>query len=160
MLARGGATVDFSNMLTGTISAGYAERHYADARLVDLRGPTVDAALIYKLTPLTTVKFTAATTLAETTLAGASGAISRGLTVEVDHQLFRNFTISGIATYQPNQYQGVVVNEAFTTFTAKGIYSLTRDVQLTASASRQSLQTTLGDGFTDYIFLTGVRLQR
>lgn len=160
VLARGGAIVDFSNLLTGTVSAGYADRHYQDHRLQDLRGPTVDAALVYRVTPLTTVKFTAATTLAETTLAGASGAISRSLTLEVDHQLFRNFTISGIATYQPNEYQGVVVNEAFTTFTAKGIYSLTRDVQLTGSVSRQALSTTLGDGFKDYIFLTGFRLQR
>ena len=160
VLARGGATVDFSNILTGTISAGYADRHYQDPRLVDLRGPTVDAALAYKVTPLTTVKFTASTTLAETTLAGASGAISRAVSLEVDHQLFRNFTISGIATYQPNEYQGVAVNESFTTFTAKGVYSLTRDVQLTGSVSRQALNSTLGDGFKDYIFLTGFRLQR
>ena len=160
VLARGGAQVEFSRLLTGTISAGYADRHYADPRLGDLRGPTVDAALIYTATPLTSVKLTASTTLSETTLAGSSGAISRAVSLELDHQLFRNFTISGIATYQPNEYQGIVVNEAYTTFTLKGAYSFTRDVQLIASASRQNLNSTLGDGFRDYIFLTGVRLQR
>ncbi len=160
VLARGGAVVEFSRLLTGTISAGYADRHYADPRLGDLRGPTVDAALIYTATPLTTVKLTASTTLSETTLAGSSGAISRSVSLEVDHQLFRNFTLSGIATYQPNEYQGLVVNEAFTTFTGKATYSLSRDVQVFASASRQNLNTTLNDGFTDYIYLTGIRLQR
>ena len=160
VLARGGAVVEFSRLLTGTISAGYAERHYADPRLGDLRGPTADAALIYTATPLTTVKLTASTTLSETTLAGSSGAISRAITLEVDHQLFRNFTLSGIATYQPNEYQGIVVNEAYTTLTAKAAYSFTRDVQVFASASRQNLNSTLGDGFKDYIYLTGIRLQR
>ncbi len=160
VLARAGAQVEFSRLLTGTISAGYADRHYADQRLGDLRGPTVDAALIYTATPLTSVKLTASTTLSETTLPGSSGAISRAISLEVDHQLFRNFTLSGIATYQPNQYQGIVVNEAYTTFTLKGAYSFTRDVQLVATASRQNLNSTLGDGFRDYIFLTGIRLQR
>ena len=106
------------------------------------------------------MKLTASTTLSETTLAGSSGAISRSVSLEVDHQLFRNFTLSGIATYQPNEYQGLVVDEAFTTFTGKATYSLSRDVQVFASASRQNLNTTLNDGFTDYIYLTGIRLQR
>ena len=157
---RAGANVDFTSLLTGTISAGYADRHYADPRLQDLHGPTVDGALAYAVTPLTTVKFTAGTSFSETTLSGASGAISRVLSLELDHQLFRNFTLSGVATYQPNEYQGIVVHEDLTSFTLKGAYSLSRDVQLIASASRQDLSTTLGDGFIDYIFLTGVRLQR
>ena len=120
VLARAGANVEFTRLLTGTISAGYAERHYADPRLQDLSGPTIDGSLVYQATPLTAVKLTAATTLAETTLAGASGAISRSISLELDHQLFRNFILSGIATYQPNQYQGIVVNEAYTTFQLKG----------------------------------------
>lgn len=160
VVARAGANLEFTKLITGTISAGYGDRHYADPRLPNLHGPTIDAALIYTPTALTTVKLTASTFFSETTLPAASGAISRPITLEIDHQLFRNFTLSGIATYQPNEYQGVVVNEAFTTFTAKGTYSLTRDVQLIASASRQNLHSTLGDGFTDYVYLTGVRLQR
>ncbi len=159
-IARVGAEFEFTRLLTGTLSAGYADRHYSDPRLPNLRGPTIDGALIYTATPLTTIKLTAATTLSETTLAGASGAISRSISLEVDHQLFRRFVLSGIATYQPNEYQGITVNETFTSFTLKGAYSVTRDIQLIGSASRQNLSTTLGDGFTDYIFLTGVRLQR
>ena len=161
VLARGGAVVEFSRLLTGTISAGYADRHYSDPRLGDLRGPTVDAALIYTATPLTTVKLTASTTLSETTLAGSSGAISRAISLEVDHQLFRNFTLSGIATYQPNEYQGIVVNEAFTTFTAEGrLQPLPRRPADRLRLAAEPHDTTLGDGFTDYIFLTGIRLQR
>jgi hypothetical protein len=159
--AKVGSTFEFTRLLTGTASAGYAERHYADPRLVNLKGPTVDGSLIYTATPLTTVSLTASTFLSETTLPGATGAISRSLSLEVDHVFFKNFTVSGIATYQPNTYQGVAVNEAFTQFTLKGAYAVSREVSLIGSASRQNLTSSLaGSSFTDNIFLLGVRLQR
>ena len=159
--ARAGSTFEFSRLLTGTASGGYAQRHYDDARLPDLRGPTFDAALVYTVSPLTVVTLRGATTLSETTLAGASGAISRSVGVEVAHTFFRNFTLGGIATYQLNQYQGVAVHETYTQGTLKAAYSFSREVQLIASATRQRLDSSLlGSSYTDNIFLIGVRLQR
>ncbi len=159
--ARAGSAVEFGRLLTGTVSAGYADRHYADPRLPNLRGPTVDGSLIYAATPLTTVTLRASTALSETTLAGASGALSRLVSLEVAHVFFRNFTVSGIVTYQPNEYQGVAVTENFLQFTLKGAYNISRDIQLIGSASHQQLGSTLaGSSFEDNIFLLGVRLQR
>ena len=161
ILGRVGSSFEFFGHFTGTFSAGYADRHYDDPRLPNLNGPTIDGALIYAFSPLTTVTLRANTTLSETTLAGASGAVSRLVSLEIAHVLFRHFTISGIATYQPNQYQGVAVQEAYTQFTLKGTYSFNREVQLIASASQQNLQSSLlGNGFKDSIFLVGMRLQR
>jgi hypothetical protein len=159
--ARVGATMDVLGYVTGTISGGYLDRHYNDPRLPNLRGPTLDGQLVYAATPLTTLTFRASTTASETTLAGASGAISRSFGVELAHTFFRAFTLSGIATVNPNDYQGVRGNETYTTYTLKGAYSVTRDVQLIASASRQSLSSTFAsEAFRDTIFLAGVRLQR
>ena len=118
--ARAGSAFEFTRLLTGTLSAGYADRRYADPRLPNLRGPTVDGALVYAFTPLTTITGRASTALSETTLPGASGAISRSLSVELAHVFFRNFTVTGIVTYQPNEYQGVAVTENFLQFTLKG----------------------------------------
>ncbi len=161
ILGRAGSAFEFFGHFTGTLSAGYADRHYDDPRLPNLNGPTVDGAVIYAFSPLTTITLRANTTLSETTLAGASGAISRLVSLEIAHVFFRHFTISGIATYQPNQYQGVAVQEAYTQFTLKGAYSFSREAQLIASASQQNLQSSLvGNGFKDSIFLIGVRLQR
>ena len=161
LLGRAGSQFEFARVFTGTFSAGYADRHYQDARLPNLRGPTVDGQLAYALTPITTVTLRANTTLSETTLAGASGAVSRQISVELAHIFFRNFTVSGIVTYQPNEYQGIAVKETFTSIALKAAYSVTREVQLTASASRQALSSSLpGSSFTDTIFLAGVRLQR
>ena len=161
VLARIGSSFEFFGHFTGTFSGGYADRHYDDPRLPNLHGPTLDGALVYALSPLTTVTLRANTTLSETTLAGASGAISRLVSLEIAHVFFRHFTVSGIATYQPNQYEGVVVQEAFTQFTLKGAYAFSREAQLIASALQQNLQSNLlGNGFKDTIFLLGVRLQR
>ncbi len=159
--ARLGSTFEFSRLLTGTASGGYAQRHYDDPRLPDLRGPTFDGALVYTFSPLTTITLRGATTLSETTLAGAAGAISRSVSLELAHIFFRNFTVGGIATYQVNQYQGVSVNETFTQGTLKAAYGFSREVQLIASAARQRLDSSLlGSSYTDNIFLVGVRLQR
>ena len=161
VLARVGSSFSFYGHLTGTGSVGYADRHYQDPRLSNLRGPTADGTLSYAVTPLTTVTLRASTTLSETTLAGSSGAISRLVSLEIAHVLFRHFTISGIATYQPNEYQGVGLNEMFTQFTLKGAYAFNREVSVIASASQQNLNSALiGQGFKDSIFLVGVRLQR
>ncbi len=161
VVARAGSAFEFTRLLTGTLSAGYADRHYADPRLPNLRGPTLDGSLVYAFTPLTTLTGRASTSLSETTLPGASGAISRSLSVELAHVFFRNFTVTGIVTYQPNEYQGVSVTENFLQFTLKGAYNVTRDIQLIGSASRQQLNSTLvGSSFDDNIFLLGVRLQR
>ena len=156
-----GSSFEFTRLLTGTASVGYADRNYVDPRLPNLRGPTADGSLVYRATPLTTITATAVTTLAETTLAGASGAISRNVSLQIDHVFFRHFVLSGIATYQPNEYEGVSVHEAFTQFTLKGTYNFSREISLIGSASRQSLSSSLaGLSFEDKIFLLGVRLQR
>ncbi|WP_158809776.1 outer membrane beta-barrel protein [Beijerinckia sp. L45] len=159
--ARVGSTFEFSRLLTGTVSGGYADRHYDDPRLADLRGPTFDAALVYAYSPITTVTLRGSTILAETTLAGSSGAITRSVSLELSHVFFRNFTLGGIGTYQVNQYQGLPVNEVYTQGTIKAAYSLTRDVQIIASATRQRLDSSLqNSSYNDNIFLLGMRLQR
>lgn len=158
---RGGVTLSLFGSLIGNISGGYLERHYDDPRLVRLRGPTADGALTYAATRLTSVTVRASTTASETTLAGAAGALSRTVGIEVAHRLFRSFTVSGIATETINEYQGVTGTEHYGALTAKGAYSFSREVQFVASASRQTLQSTFqGQGFKDYVFLAGVRLQR
>jgi hypothetical protein len=159
--AKAGSVFEFTRLLTGTAAAGYADRHYADTRLQDLRGPTLDGALVYTVTPLTTATLHAATSLVETTLAGATGAISRSISLELAHALFRNFTVSATGTFQVNQYQGISVNETFTEADLKATYKLTREIQIFGSLSRQSLNSSLqGSSFTNTIMLAGIRLQR
>lgn len=158
--ARLGATLEFSRLLTGEIAAGYAERVYVDPRLPNLNAPTIDAKLIYTATPLTTVNLTATTYISETTLAYASGAVSRSVSLNVTHALRRDLTLSATATYQYNIYDGQPITEQLYSGTLKADYNLTRCVIFTGSFTHQRfLSTAVGDNYTENIFLLGLRLQ-
>ncbi len=156
-----GSTFEFTRLLTGNAAVGYAHRHYDDPRLPDLAGPTIDGALVYTISPLTTATLRATTSLADTTLAGSSGAISRGISVDLAHALFRNLAIDLTGSAQFDVYKGVVASDSLLSGGVKATYSFTREVQLTASATHSKLSSTLaGSSFTDTIFLVGMRLQR
>jgi len=169
---RGGATFEIDGKLKGEASGGYVEREYKDPRLIRLRGPTLDAALIYTATPLTTVTLRGSTTVNETTVPNASGAIARRVGLEIQHDLLRDVRISALGAYQVTSYQGQNVsttytggstglNERLVTGTVKAEYSLTRSVVVKASYAYERLKTTVqGSDYTANIFLLGLRLQR
>ena len=145
---RGGAEVKISDLLHGQASGGYAERDYQDVRLPQLRGPTVDAALIYTPTPLTT-------------LTGASGAISRTIAAELAHDLLRNLTVTALGTYFNNQYQGVSLVENGYTAGVRLDYKITRSIAFHASYSHERLGSNeAGDDYTANVFLVGLRFQQ
>ncbi len=101
-----GSTFEVSRMLTGDLAAGYEDRHYADPRLPNAKGPTLDGSIIWTPSDLTKVTLSTGTDFVETTLVDASAAISRRVSLQVAHSFFRDFTVTGIATYQINNYVG------------------------------------------------------
>ena len=66
---RAGSTVELTRLLTGDISVGYADRHYEDRRLADLRGPVFDSSLVWTATPLTKLTLRGSSTMDETSVA-------------------------------------------------------------------------------------------
>ncbi len=172
LAARGGVNFEATRTVTGEVSGGYVQRDYEDPRLINLRGPTVDASVIWTASPLTTVTLRGSTAANETTLANASGAIARKGTIEVSHALFRNVTLTGAASYQVSSYQGTNlqsssqttstgINERLLTATVKAEYALTRSVSVKASYGFERLKTTVpGADYTANVFLLGLRLQR
>ena len=97
---------EFSRLLTGEISVGYAARDYVDPRLNRLQGLLTSASLVWTATPLTTAKFYLRHPIDETTLPGASGVLTHTYTVEVDHDFRRWLTAIGKFTYGTLDYQG------------------------------------------------------
>lgn len=160
VLAKVGTTYQPTALIGGEISAGYEQRFYADPRLPPLGVPTVDASLIYTPTPLTTVTFTAATDVEETTLTNASGAVAHVLTLKVSHDLLRNLRLSAIGTYQVNNYIGQPVIEHYYSGEFDVDYHMTRSIIITGEYKYQHF--TSSEGFTDYtdhLFMTGLKFQ-
>ena len=158
--AKAGSSFELSRILTGELSAGYARRDYADTRLKPLSGPTIDAALVWTASPLTTVTLAGTTALNETTVTNSSGALTRGVTLTVAHALFRNFTLTGVASYQLADYQGSSQRETTWGTSLKADYNLTRSVMVRSSFTHQRLQSTVpGSDYTANTVMLGLRFQ-
>lgn len=159
--AKIGSTFELTRTLTGETSVGYAQRRYSDSRLPLLAGATLDAALVWTASPLTSVSLRGATTLAETTVANASGAVNRALTIDVSHALLRNLTLGAAGTFGVNEYKGVTLRENTFSGTLRAEYLLNRGVSVRGSFTHERLQSTNpGSDYTANVFLLGLKLQR
>jgi hypothetical protein len=159
--ALGGATLAFSQQLTGEASLGYGARAYRDARLPDMQSPLIDASLIWSATPLTALTAKAQTTLADTTTPGASGTVTRAYTIDVSHALTRRFTLVASAGYASDDYVGVALHDSTTSFGLRAEYHLSRDFVLKASATRQQYESSApNSNYIANVFMLGLRLQR
>ena len=85
--SRAGVAFALSQRLTGALAN--VSRVYRDPTLPDVRGPAVDGSLLFILTPLTSVKLTAVSTIDEAVLAGVSGLLRRDGGLSMDHALRR-----------------------------------------------------------------------
>ncbi len=80
-----GTAVNLFGSLTGEMAIGAVERVYRDPTLPKVAGVIGDGAVIWQPTALTTAKLSATSQVYETVVNGASGELSRDLTLEVDH---------------------------------------------------------------------------
>jgi hypothetical protein len=158
--ALAGATLAFTHQLTGEASLGYGARAYQDARLPDMSSPVIDASLIWSATPLTTITAKAQTSLADTTTAGASGAVTRAYTIDVAHALTPRITLGASAGYTSDNYVGVTLHDATTSLGLRGEYHLSRELALKASATRQDyVSSAPNSNYIANVFMLGLRLQ-
>jgi hypothetical protein len=158
--ARAGTTFEFTRLLTGEASIGYALRTYTDPRLADLKGLLTSASLVWSATPLTTAKFIALTSIDETTLPGVAGVLTHTYTVEVDHDFRRWLTAVGKFTWGTLDYQGTRLDK-LTSVSGDLVYKLNREFQIKATVRRDILDSNApGASSASTVVMLGVRLQR
>ncbi len=158
---RAGSTFEFSRLLIGEASIGYAKRTYQDPRLNDLTGLLTRASLTWLATPLTTVRLLADSSVDESQLPGVSGVLTRTYTLQVDHDFRRWLTGIGRFTAGTIDYQGGTRNDVFYSASANLLYKLNRELWLKGEVRHDWLDSNL-PGFSTRatIVLLGVRLQR
>ncbi|MGB6537540.1 MAG: outer membrane beta-barrel protein [Xanthobacteraceae bacterium] len=156
-----GGDLNLFGTLTGELAGGYLQRVYQDPTLPNIGGPTLDGALIWQATALTTAKFTAATTETETILPGTSGELSRDFNLQVDHAFLLKLIGTGQIGYGHDDYVGLGRQDN-RYFTSAGlIYKLSREIQLKGTVREDWLTSNVaGVAYVATSFLVGVRLQR
>ena len=159
----GRAGVEFGRegILTGSASAGFAERHYDDPTLEDISGLIVDASLVWRATALTTVTLRAESQIGETTLAGASGVFTHAASVTVDHA-FRRWLIGTVSVvYGIDDYKGAGRTDERFGFGTALTYRFNRYASMRGEFRREQLQSTApGSDYTANIMMLGLRFQR
>src|ERR1700704_4383060 len=139
---KGGTSFEFSRLLTGEISVGFAARDYVDPRLDRLQGLLTAASLTWAATPLTTAKFYSTTSIDETTVPGVSGVLTHVYTAEVDHDFRRWLTAIGKFTWGSLDYQGGDGRlDRIYTLSGDLIYRMTRSVWVKGTLRRDWLDS-------------------
>ncbi len=158
--AKAGTSFEFTRLLTGEISVGFAARDYADPRLERLQGLLVASSLTWTATPLTTAKFYSNTSIDETTLPGTSGVLTHTYTFEVDHDFRRWLTAIGKFTYGTLDYQGDGRRDQIYTIEGDLVYKMTRNLWIKGTLRRDVLDSNIvGSSSASTVVMLGVRLQ-
>ena len=155
----GGARIALTRFLTGEISAGLQHRTYVDPTLKDLTAPIVNAALVWLASPLTTVRLNAATGIVETSVVGSSGVLTQAATLEVQHDLLRNLSVTLGTGYLASDYDRVNITERGFSVTARLDYRFNRWLSMRGSYIYQQVTTsTAGSSFRANTWLLGLRV--
>jgi hypothetical protein len=158
---KAGTTFEFTRLLIGEASIGYAARSYTDPRLENLKGLLTSASLVWAATPLTTAKFVSITSIDETTIPGVPGVLTRTYTFEVDHDFRRWLTAIGKFTYGTQDYQENFRFDKIYSISGDLVYKLNREVQIKAQVRRDILDSNVpGSSTASTVVMLGVRLQR
>jgi hypothetical protein len=156
--ARVGAAFELTRLITGEISAGAIQRSYDDPRLRDLTSPLLEAALVWAVTPLTTVRATAQANVDETTIPNATGVRTVRGALEVSHALRRNLIVTAGITASDFDYSGVPINEQGFGALIRADYKLTRSLGVRASYSHERISSSIANSSYDSdVFLLGMR---
>jgi hypothetical protein len=158
--AKAGTSFEFTRLLTGDISVGYAMRDYVDPRLSQLQGLLTSASLTWTATPLTTARFYSTTSIDETTVPGVSGVLTHTYTFEVDHDFRRWLTAIGKFTYGTYDYQGDGRTDKTYSIEGDLVYKMTRNLWLKGTLRRDILDSNIPlASSASTVVMLGARLQ-
>ena len=87
------SSFDFGSTLFGEVYAGFRHWTFDDPSFETIDGPAFGADVTWTLTPLTTLKLSADSTVEATTIVGAAGIQRTAFGLSADHELLRNLLL-------------------------------------------------------------------
>jgi len=138
-----GTTGEF---LRGSFSLGYGKQTYGAASLLPINALLFDADLTWRLTAVTSIQFTAATDVAETTTNDTGGVLERQYAIEARHNFSSRLIGSLGASYYNRDFVGGDLTEQQSTEAAGIEYYLSRAYVLFARYQHTNFYTTAVDG--------------
>jgi len=100
-----------SEIVRGEISLGYGVQTPTNSRLHPVDGLIIDANATWRVTPLTSILFTAMSDVSETTTADVGGAFYRFAGIEIRHELRSYLVVSAAFNYSNQDSQDGVISD-------------------------------------------------
>lgn len=101
----GGVSLELSSLIFGQIQFGYLSRIYVDPRLKDVNGPSFQAALLWNVTPLTSLRLGGARTIEDASSTQFAGNTRTEVNFSVQHELYRYIILTSdvaVSRFSPN----------------------------------------------------------
>jgi len=149
-----------SPILNGSFSLGYGQQDYGNALLQDIHALLFDADLTWHITPLTSLLFTAATDVAETTTTDTGGVLERQYALALRHSFSTRLVGTTGVSYYNRDFVGGGLTEQQTTGAAGLEYYLSREWVLFGRYQHTAFFTTAENGnYTVEEVQVGVRFR-
>jgi len=106
-----GLLINDGKRLSGELSLGHIKQDYDDSSLADVSSLDFGAALIWRASPSTAMRFGLDRTLEETTLLNASSYLYTAVDLTVQHKVAPRTVLTGNLTISESDYQGISRND-------------------------------------------------
>ncbi len=154
-----GLAFEMVEFLHGEVFVGRMDRQFG-APLKDFSGFNYGASVTWLATPLTTVQFSAARLLSETTVAGSSVSLDDTLSLGVDHELRRNVILQAQLSYVDSEFLGTQRQDDYVEGRLGAVYLINRNLSATADYERRERNSNApGEDFPEDKFSVGLHVQ-
>jgi hypothetical protein len=132
----------------GEVSTGYGHQRPDDMRLREIDGLLFDANLAWRISPLSSLLFTARTDFAESTNSGSSGALVRAYGIEARHAFQRQLIGTAAIRTAVSDYKGITLTERETTGELGAEYFINRNASVFSRYQHVIFDTSAAGGNT------------
>lgn len=158
---KGGSSFELTRLITGEAAVGWLMRNYRDPRLSQSSGLLTSASLVWTVTPLTTAKFIATSSIDESPLPGVSGVVTRDYTWQVEHAFRRWLVATARFGYGTSDYRGLGRFDNRYTASADLVYKINRTFAIKGQLRHDWLDSNLpGYNSNATVITLGVRAQQ
>lgn len=157
-----GSNFDITHLIKGEVFVGYLDQSFDDSRYKDVSGVSLRGYVKYYWTGLTTVTLSGTRTPVNSVITGSGAYLNSNVSVRLDHELLRNLILSGVVTYENDDYSGIsrTDNRNYESLTAT--YLMNRRVGLNFTyqhSQNRSSGTLSGLSYDDNSITAGVILR-
>lgn len=133
-----GSSFELGALVRGELAVGYVEQSFDNIAYNEISGFGARGELTWAPTELTTVTFTGSRTIEDAGIVNSAGYLSTTLQAQVDHELLRNFILTGILTYGQDEFDDLSRTDDRLGASFSGTYLINRNLGVALSYSRSS----------------------